>query len=217
MLDQRKLSILKTALAIVAIIFLLFLAYGVGSRQRTVQDKKETPKVVKEVATKRLTQEEVSDFLIAYYTKKEIEENRNRYKPFMTTGLYQAELDIEASSVNQAYKGYVVDFQFKDADIYIDEERLIVLVRARFTNTLLAEKGNYDKAQRDVLNEVSLKLTYVEQNGKYLVNQKAPLILTEPYANEVVYSDYGTMLPTLDGATSEEGKEAENGQETQAD
>src|SRR5574340_137013 len=32
----------------------------------------------------KITQNDVKKFLVAYYTKKDLEENRNRYKPFMT-------------------------------------------------------------------------------------------------------------------------------------
>jgi len=37
----------------------------------------------KKTETKKLSVEEIKSFLVAYYTKKDLEENRNRYKPFL--------------------------------------------------------------------------------------------------------------------------------------
>ncbi|HEL1183892.1 TPA: hypothetical protein TVL29_000600, partial [Streptococcus equi subsp. zooepidemicus] len=44
---------------------------------------------------KRLDESLVKKFLIAYYTKKDLEENRQRYKEYMTEGLYNATVSEE--------------------------------------------------------------------------------------------------------------------------
>lgn len=208
MIDTIKLDQLKKLGVLAGVAILLVVAYGLGARDKTVKQAAQAPKVVETAKEVQLTQEVVKDFLVAYYTKKEIEANRKLYKPFMTDSLYQQEISLEADSINQAYKGYVVDFKFQTADIYIDDTQLTALVKVRYTNTLLAEKGNYDKAQKDVVNEVDIKLTYVKQNGKYLLNQKTPLVLSFPFEEEVSYPDYGTSLPETTPTTEET-----NGQE----
>lgn len=208
MIDTTKLDQLKKLGVLAGVAILLVVAYGLGARDKTVKQAAQTPKVVETAKEAQLTQEVVKDFLVAYYTKKELEANRKLYKPFMTDSLYQQEISLEADPINQAYKGYVVDFKFQTADIYIDDTQLTALVKVRYTNTLLAEKGNYDKAQKDVVNEVDIKLTYVKQNGKYLLNQKTPLVLSFPFEEEVSYPDYGTSLPETIPTTEET-----NGQE----
>lgn len=208
MIDTTKLDQLKKLGVLAGVAILLVVAYGLGARDKTVKQAAQTPKVVETAKEAQLTQEVVKDFLVAYYTKKELEANRKLYKPFMTDSLYQQEISLEADPINQAYKGYVVDFKFQTADIYIDDTQLTALVKVHYTNTLLAEKGNYDKAQKDVVNEVDVKLTYVKQNGKYLLNQKTPLVLSFPFEEEVSYPDYGTSLPETIPTTEET-----NGQE----
>lgn len=208
MIDTTKLDQLKKLGVLAGVAILLVVAYGLGARDKTVKQAAHPPKVVETAKEAQLTQEVVKDFLVAYYTKKELEANRKLYKPFMTDSLYQQEISLEADPINQAYKGYVVDFKFQTADIYIDDTQLTALVKVHYTNTLLAEKGNYDKAQKDVVNEVDIKLTYVKQNGKYLLNQKTPLVLSFPFEEEVSYPDYGTSLPETIPTTEET-----NGQE----
>lgn len=208
MIDTIKLDQLKKLGVLAGVAILLVVAYGLGARDKTVKQAAHPPKVAETAKEAQLTQEVVKDFLVAYYTKKELEANRKLYKPFMTNSLYQQEISLEADPINQAYKGYVVDFKFQTADIYIDDTQLTALVKVRYTNTLLAEKGNYDNAQKDVVNEVDIKLTYVKQNGKYLLNQKTPLVLSFPFEEEVSYPDYGTSLPETTPTTEET-----NGQE----
>lgn len=80
------------------------------------------------------------DFLISYYTKKDLEENRPRYKSFMTDGLYNSVIAEENKPVNQAYKGFVVDQVFESANIYIDATTDEVLAEVKYSNSVLQEK-----------------------------------------------------------------------------
>lgn len=206
-LDTNKVTLLKRIGWVLLVILLLIISFAFGAREKTVKEASTKPKVTKKETTKKtLTQKDVETFLIAYYTKKDLEENRHRYKPLMTTGLYQQEIDLENQAINQAYKGYVVDVQFKDADIYIDAERLIALVKARYTSTLLEKKGRYDKSQK-VTNEAMLKLQFVDQNGKYLLNQKSPIVLTDLYNQETEYPDYGSLTEETTEGSSEASQE----------
>lgn len=152
MIDEIKLRHLQRLGLIVAAIVLLLMGYGLGASLHQNEKKvKETPtQTTKKVEGKSLTQNKVKDFLIAFYTKKDLGENRNRYKPFMTSSMYQSELSLEDDATNQAYKGYVVDFKYKDSEIYIDGKNNVALVKVRYTNTLLSKKGDYSKAQKNV-------------------------------------------------------------------
>lgn len=196
MLDEEKLKRVKQMGLIVGAILLLLLGYGIGSggrnHSKSVKKQNQTVKVKTE-KTKKLTQKRVKQFLVAYYTKKDLSENRNRYKEYMTDAMYNQEVSIEEEATNQAYKGYVVDYIFKDADIYIDAKNKIAIVKVRYTDTLLAKKNNYEKAQKNVSNESTLRLTYVQQNNKLLVDKKESILLTSNTESDSDYPDYGTL------------------------
>ena len=121
----------------------------------------------------------MKDFLIAYYTKKDLEENRPRYKPFMTGSMYQEAIQEEQKPVNQTYKGYVVDQAFESASIYIDVEHKVALAQVQYTSTTLTEKDNRDSKGITGTTKVTIRLTYVEQDGKLLINNIEPIVLTE--------------------------------------
>ncbi|MGT2906526.1 hypothetical protein [Streptococcus dentiloxodontae] len=194
MLDYAKLNRLKKLGLVLAGIFLVVLGFGLGQIGQSEQSETETKaSTTEETSDKTLTRETIEEFLVAYYTKKDLEENRSRYKPFMTDSLYNQQVSLEEEAQNQAYKGYVVDFEYQDATIYIDEENLVVLIQVKYTNTLLSEKDNYDDAQTDVVNEATLRLTYVEQDGDYLVNKMESIILTSNTEGTTSSADYGSL------------------------
>ncbi|HEM3629971.1 TPA: hypothetical protein U1C31_002323 [Streptococcus suis] len=124
----------------------------------------------------KLAYQDVNDFLSAYYTKKDLGTNRNRYKPFMTENLYKQEVSKEEEAVSQTYKGYVVDFEFKEADIYINTKTNIALVQVTYTNTLLEKKDNYEKAQKNVRNRTILKLSYIRDKEGELAPSSAVVL-----------------------------------------
>ncbi|MGU8030057.1 hypothetical protein ACS6ZZ_03155 [Streptococcus suis] len=195
MTDEVKIERLKKLGIAFGAVLCLLIGYGFGARGSSGEkaaestQQQETKKTVVEEA---LTQDYVEDFLIAYYTKKDLEENRNRYKVYMTDSMYQRELSLEAAPVQQTYKGFVVDFKFKKAEIYIDEANKTVLAKVSYTNTLLAEKNSYEKAQKDVANQATLRLTYSTVNGKLLVNRIENILLTTNSTPDNDYPDYGT-------------------------
>jgi prgL len=196
-------------LILVAVVVIAFLAgYGFGGRGKINGNVKTKEKTTQQTASKsdnkkELTQKEVKDFLVAYYTKKDLEENQERYRPFMTKALYTAEVKQEESAINQTYKGYVVDYVFQRAEIYVDNENLTAIVHVRYTNTLLAKKNNYEKAQTNVSNEVTLKLTYQNQNGKLLLNSKEQLQLISNSTASSSYPDYGTLKEEAKSSSEE--------------
>lgn len=196
MLDMDKLKRVKVMGLVVGAVLLLLIGYGIGASGKNTSSnpssKENKTTTIKSEKTKELTQKQVKNFLVSYYTKKDLSENRNRYKEYMTDAMYNQEISIEEEATNQAYKGYVVDFIFKDAEIYIDAKNKVAIAKVRYTNILLAKKNNYEKAQKNVSNESTLRLTYAQQNNKLLVNKKESILLVSNAESNSDYPDYGT-------------------------
>jgi len=108
----------------------------------------------------------------------------------MTDGLYKQTIAKEEEPVSQTYKGFVVDFQFKSAEIYINQDKLQVIAQVNYVNTLLDEKKNYNTAQKNVLNKKTLRISYTNENGKMKVNKMESIILTDQTG------DYGILDST---------------------
>lgn len=221
MIDIKQSKKFQRMVLVVAAVILFLIGYGIGGRNKTVdtsgKTKTATSQKEQTITNQKgeLSQKQVKDFLVAYYTKKDLEENRERYRPFMTKGLYTSEVNQEDKAVNQAYKGYVVDYVFQSAQIYIDQENLTAIVQVRYSNTLLSKKNNYDKAQTNVANEATLKLTYSKQNGKFLLNNKEQMLLTSNTGTSSSYPDYGSLKEDSESSSSssEETSESSNSQE----
>lgn len=168
MYNENKIKIVKRIVVIIT--FMLGILTGVGITV-TVYSKI-TPEVStvtkEEEKEKQLDQETVKNFLIAYYTKKDLGENRNRYLPFMTTSMYKLQVEQEDLPVNQAYKGYVLNQVFDGATIYIDESRLTAIVTVNYTNLNVLKKGSSEGTTLN--NKDSLLISFSKEKGKYLVN-----------------------------------------------
>lgn len=168
MYNENKIKIVKRIVVIIT--FMLGILTGVGITV-TVYSKI-TPEVstvtkIEEKET-QLDQETVKNFLIAYYTKKDLGENRNRYLPFMTTSMYKLQVEQEDLPVNQAYKGYVLNQVFDGATIYIDESRLTAIATVNYTNLNVLKKGSSEGTTLN--NKDSLLISFSKEKGKYLVN-----------------------------------------------
>jgi len=90
MVDKKKLRGIIAIIAMIAVGLSGVIGYAIGNNRNTkttdkvvlkTQNKKIEPD--KKTETKKLSVEEIKSFLVAYYTKKDLEENRNRYKPFL--------------------------------------------------------------------------------------------------------------------------------------
>ena len=156
-----------------------------------------------------LSQAYVKDFLIAYFTKKDLGENRNRYLPFMTEGAYRQEVNKEEDPGIKAYQGYVVDSKLKNVISYIDEENKTVLVKVTYTNTLLQKKNNYEKAQTGVSNQSTLRLTYAKVDGRYLVSRIEPILIVDTL-NAQQEAALQKQNQTSTEETTEKGEQATN-------
>ena len=168
MYNENKIKIVKRIVVIIT--FMLGILTGVGITV-TVYSKitPEVSTVTKlEEKETQLDQETVKNFLIAYYTKKDLGENRNRYLPFMTTSMYKLQVEQEDLPVNQAYKGYVLNQVFDEATIYIDESRLTAIATVNYTNLNVLKKGSSEGTTLN--NKDSLLISFSKEKGKYLVN-----------------------------------------------
>lgn len=203
MLDLAKIKALKIIGYILLLIVAVVIGVGVGQSMTTSEQKKENAKNQEEKTEQVLTQEQVKEFLLNYYTKKDLGENRNRYKDYMTDGLYKQQIAKEEEPVNQTYKGFVIDFKFKSAEIFINQEKLQVITQVNYVNTLLDDKKNLETAQRDVLNKKTLRLSYINDNGTLKVNKIESIILTDQTG------DYGI----LDSSKSSEEQSKETSEQ----
>ena len=170
MIDTQKVSFLKRVMmgVIFLLVFLVGLGFGqMGHHKEVTPKSQQTTKTAKEGTA--LTNKWVKSFLVAYYTKKDLGENRNRYKEYMTEGLYTATVKL-----------------------YINTKDNEVIAQVHYTNDLLQKKNSSSGAQTNVDNSTTLKLSYTEVNGKYLVNQMTTLLMTSSDSN-VADQAYGDV------------------------
>lgn len=194
MIDTNKLTWYKRLFLVIGFIIVFLIGLGFGQMGKTNQKQVTTPKTTtkKVTAGSQLTEKWVKKFLIAYYTKKDLEENRNRYKEYMTESMYNATVSEEETAQNQAYKGYVVNFEFQSAQIYIDQTNEKVICYVNYTNDLLQEKDSSEGAQTDVSNTTIIQLTYSKVDKTYLVNNMSTLLITDsqdPTSSQEAYGD----------------------------
>ncbi|BCP62935.1 hypothetical protein SUT380_21230 (plasmid) [Streptococcus parasuis] len=186
MIDLQKVRFLKILGYTILLIISIFIGIGIGqSTKKEIKSEKKEVVLVEEEPV--LKQEQVNEFLLNYFTKKDLGENRKRYKEYMTETLYQQEVEKENEPSSQTYKGFVVDFEFRSAETYINQNDLSVITQVEYVNTLLDEKKNYDTAQIDVVNQATLRLTYVNEKGQFKVDKIESIILTDQTG------DYGIL------------------------
>lgn len=201
MIDTFKVKILKGVGIAIVVVLIFVIGFGVGHIGKSTQ-KVSAPKTKEVAEGTELTQDYIRKFLIAYYTKKDLEENRSRYKPFMTDGLYTSVVNMENEPVNQTYKGYVVDQAFKSADIFIDEKNNTAIATINYTNTLLKNKGDYKDAQKNVASKNTLRLTFTKDGKKFKVNNMSYLVVTDSANVTDTTNSYGALESTSSSGSS---------------
>lgn len=109
MINEQKLQLVKRLGIAAAVVLLLLTGLLVGLRlgKPAKVSQKQVP--AKVISTSSLSTNNVTHFLTEYYTKKELSENRNRYKNLMTDEMYREAVATENQPVNQAYKGYIIN------------------------------------------------------------------------------------------------------------
>lgn len=185
MYKEKRVKLIRRLAIMVLFVAGILTGFGVGqliNKQEVKNEPRQADTVKKTIEEKtkkkELSSKDVENFLIAYYTKKDLSENMKRYKPFMTSSMYTQETEIEELPINQAYKGYVINQVFDEADIYIDSENLVALVEVKFHNTQLVEKGTTEGALVDTPETQTLKLTFTEENKPFKVNNINKIFLT---------------------------------------
>lgn len=209
MLDTEKLKLLKLTGLGLAVILVLGLIFwfsltSTKSNQAAKEEKTQT-KQTKKVEGTEITTAYVKDFLASYFTKKDLGENRNRYLPFMTEAAYQQEVNSEEEPATQAYKGYVVDTKLKSATIYIDDVNHVALATVNYTQTQLQKKNDYTNAQKNVLSNSTIRITYVKQDKKYLISHIEPILIVD-----TLNASQEASLPTLNQPNTNQSTEGEN-------
>lgn len=188
MYNQEKIQKFKKIGTIAICLVLLLAGYAVGFGIGATKQKEASEPVKKEVVKKKdeLTTGTVNKFLVAYYTKKDIGENRNRYEPLVTSSMFNELTAEEKQPVNQAYKGYVVNQVLDSADIYVNSEEETVICVVSYKNTQRVKLGTDDGAVLNQSNQETIKLSYLKQGSQYLVNKLEPITLVSanPLGNE---------------------------------
>ncbi|WP_019779374.1 hypothetical protein [Streptococcus sobrinus] len=178
MIDTAKVKFFKVVGTIFGVIIIFLIGFGFGQINKPENHAKSTKKV-EHVKSDIITEKMVKDFLIAYYTKSDLGENRDRYKEYMTTSLYNTTVTNENGAEEQAYKGYHVNYVFDEAKIYIDQKNNIVIADISYTNDELKKKDSKEDASEDVKHEVTMKLTYSEINGEFKVSAMSPVYISD--------------------------------------
>ncbi|HGC5945063.1 TPA: hypothetical protein ACIZC1_002562 [Enterococcus faecalis] len=177
---QRVKKLFLTLFCLIFFIGSFSAGFGIGAAKA----KKNMAPVKKEVVKKKveLTPKLVNQFLLAFFTKKELGENRNRYKPLMTETMYNQATAEEEEPVNQAYKGYVVNQVLETADIYLNEKDLSAICVVTYKNTQRTKLGTDQGALMNQSNKESIKLTYIKEGDKFFVNKIEPVLLSDNQA-----------------------------------
>lgn len=169
MVDQFKVKMFKITLYVVGVIVIFLVGFGFGQIGHGSKQKDNALKQVK-VTNKELSQKEVEKFLISYFTKKELGENDERYKSYVTAGLYDKLTELEKKSSQQAYKGYYVNYTYESSDIYINNKKNTALVVVNYLYDSKKTLDSKELAQKGITAKATYKLTYSNSNGKFLVS-----------------------------------------------
>ena len=112
MYKEKRVKLIRRLAIMVLFVAGILTGFGVGqliNKQEVKNEPRQADTVKKTIEEKtkkkELSSKDVENFLIAYYTKKDLSENMKRYKPFMTSSMYTQETEIEELPINQAYKG----------------------------------------------------------------------------------------------------------------
>lgn len=200
MKDERKVKRMKFYVLSAIAVLLVMISYSLGGLGKVpksqINSKVDQTKKVDLNTAKvdtSITQDKVEKFLIAYYTKKNLEENRPRYKPFMTDSMYQSMVAAEGAPVAQTYKDFVINQKFNDAKIYIDAENNTAVVKVNYSYVTLTTKNQKPSEGMKSTASATLLLSYQKSGKKFLVNQ----------IQNVSFDDYST-----DSGDSIKGQEA---------
>ena len=206
MVDQFKVKMFKGIICIIGIIVVFLIGFGFGQIGQTPKNKTDSTKQVK-VTNKELSQKEVEKFLISYFTKKELGENDERYKAYVTTGLYNKLTELEKKSSQQAYKGYYVNYTYESSDIYINKENNTALVVVNYLYDSKKSLDSNELSHKGISAKATYKLTYTGSDGKFLVSD----IVSQNIVDEDnLMLDTGIIQPEVEQSTQPEQQEKQH-------
>ncbi|WP_449461123.1 hypothetical protein [Streptococcus suis] len=178
MIDRTKQVILVSLASLALLAFVSTMGYSLGKQSVTNETRaaiKQEAKKLQDEQTKKekasqLSQESVEAFLRHYFTKKQLGENNKRIKPYLTDSAYREELTRQEDTLQQVYKDYILDYQYQEADIYLNHASNEVLAEVSYTVTYVPDLEQKDKAQTNQVEKRLLRLTYTKLGDKLLVN-----------------------------------------------
>lgn len=170
MINEQKLQLVKRLGIGAAVVLLLLTGFLGGLRFGKPAKVSQKLVPVKGASTSALSTNNVTHFLTQYYTKKELSENRNRYKNWMTDEMYREAVAAENQPVNQAYKGYIINQVYQKATIYLDETDLTALCVVHYTNTQRSSLQSTVGELKGQANTDTILLSYTKQGKKLFVN-----------------------------------------------
>ena len=181
MYNQKKINFYKKILLVFIGLVLVVVSSIGGFTVGNLSKDNKNPSTKNEKVEKKdsgLTLKTVDKFLLTYYTKKDLGENDNRIEPLVTDAMYNQIISDEKLPVNQAYKGYVIDQVYDSSEIYINQKDLTALCVVSYKNTQLTKLNSKDGAVIDQSNKATVRLTFINQGGKYLINNIEAATLT---------------------------------------
>lgn len=178
MIDRTKQVVLVSLASLALLAFVSTMGYSLGKQSVTNETRaaiKQEAKKLQEVQAKKekashLSQEGVEEFLRHYFTKKQLGENNKRLKPYLTESAYREELTRQEDTLQQVYKDYILDYQYQEADIYLNHASNEVLAEVSYTVTYVPDLEQKDKAQTNQVEKRLLRMTYTKLGDKLLVN-----------------------------------------------
>lgn len=178
MIDKTKQIVLVSVASLALLAFVSTMGYSLGKQSVTNETRaaiKQEAKKLQDEQTKKekasqLSQESVEAFLRHYFTKKQLGENNKRIKPYLTDSAYREELTRQEDTLQQIYKDYILDYQYQEADIYLNHASNEVLAEVSYTVTYVPDLEQKDKAQTNQVENRLLRLTYTKLGDKLLVN-----------------------------------------------
>ncbi|HEL0027844.1 TPA: hypothetical protein TUR75_001120 [Streptococcus equi subsp. zooepidemicus] len=178
MIDKTKQIVLVSVASLALLAFVSTMGYSLGKQSVTNETRaaiKQEAKKLQDEQTKKekasqLSQESVEAFLRHYFTKKQLGENNKRIKPYLTDSAYREELTRQEDTLQQVYKDYILDYQYQEADIYLNHASNEVLAEVSYTVTYVPDLEQKDKAQTNQVEKRLLRLTYTKLGDKLLVN-----------------------------------------------
>lgn len=203
MYNQVKINRTKKIIMVVASLLLLGAGFliGWGSSHAKKTEKQSQVEVVEDSPEEKkkkeqiLTNEDVSNFLVIYYTRKDLGENQHRYEPLVTTSMLNELIETENEPVNQAYKGYLVNQVFETADIYVDSIKSTAIAFVTYKNTQRAVKGSDENVLENQTNQEAIKLSFLKQGDKFLVDRMEYVSLSQPLSQP--RNSYKTVNETV--------------------